>query len=77
MSSSWSALIVVFCGVLNKLSGMLLGPAAGGAPRESISVTNILAMSLPLAALLLFTLRLPDSLCQLMHQAAAIIRGAP
>ncbi len=72
-----ASLIVVFCGVLNKLSGLLLGPARGGAARETISWCNLAAMGLPLGALLLFTVRLPDSLYQLMNQAAGIIRGSP
>jgi hydrogenase-4 component F len=72
-----ASLIVVFCGVLNKFSGLLLGPAQAGVPRESLSVSNLAAMSLPLGALLLFTLRLPDSLYQLMTQAAGIIRVSP
>jgi hydrogenase-4 component F len=72
-----ASLIVVFCGVLNKLSRILLGPAQPGAPREAISWSNIAAMSLPLAALLLLTARLPASLHQLLDQAAGIIRGAP
>jgi hydrogenase-4 component F len=71
------SLIIVFCGVLNKFSGMLLGPAAGNAPREAIPFSNLAAMSLPLVALLLFTFHLPDSLRQLIEQAAGIIRGSP
>jgi len=72
-----ASLTVVFCGVLNKLSGILLGPAPAGVPREAISAASLLAMSLPLAALLLFTIHLPVSLFQLLAQAAAIIRGTP
>jgi hypothetical protein len=34
-------------------------------------------MSLPLATLLLLTLRLPDALLKLTDQAAGIIRGSP
>jgi len=71
------SLIVVFCGMLNKLSGLLLGPVQPGAPRENISLTTFAAMSLPLAALLLLTAHLPGSLWQLMTQAAGIIRGSP
>jgi hypothetical protein len=56
---------------------MLLGPGKGGAPRETISISNVAAMGLPLGALLFFTVRLPDSLWQLMNQAAGIIRGSP
>ena len=72
-----AALIVVFCGVLSKLAGLLLGPRNGEQPREAISVCNVAAMSLPLGALLLFTAWLPNCLRQLIEQAAGIIRGTP
>jgi hydrogenase-4 component F len=72
-----AALIAVFCGVLIKLAGLLLGPCHDGHPRETISVSNVVAMSLPLGTLLLFTAWLPGSLRQLMEQAADIIRGMP
>ena len=72
-----TSLIVVFCGVLNKLAGLLLGPSDGEHPRETISVSNVAAMSLPLGTLLLFTAWLPGSIRQLMEQAAGIIRGMP
>src|SRR6266702_451407 len=62
-----SSLIMVFCGVLNKLAGLLLGPSSGEHPREIISATNIAAMSLPLVALLVFTAWLPPSVRQLME----------
>jgi len=72
-----AALIVVFCGLLNKIAGLLLGPGDGGQARETISAGNVAALSLPLGTLLLFTFWLPGSLRQLMEQAAGIIRGAP
>jgi len=72
-----TSLIVVFCGVLNKLAGLLLGPRDGEHPRETISVSNVAAMSLPLGTLLLFTAWLPGSVRQLMEQAVGIIRGMP
>jgi hydrogenase-4 component F len=74
-----AALIIVFCGLLNKIAGLLLGPGDGngGHARETISAWSVVAMSLPLAMLLLFTFWLPDSLRLLMEQAAAIIRGSP
>jgi hydrogenase-4 component F len=71
------ALIVVFCGVLNKLAGLLLGPVPVGQKCETISASNVAAMGLPLGALLLFTAWLPGSVRQLMEQAAGIIRGMP
>jgi hydrogenase-4 component F len=72
-----AALIVVFCGVLMKLAGLLLGPARAEHPREQMSAGHVVAMSLPLVALLVFSLWVPDSLRQLMEQAANIIRGTP
>jgi hydrogenase-4 component F len=71
------ALIFVFCGVLSKLAGLLLGPGDGGRPRETVSVGNVAAMSLPLGTLLLFTAWWPASLRQLIEHASNIIRGLP
>jgi hydrogenase-4 component F len=70
-----AALIVVFCGMLSKLAGLLLGPANGEARREDVSACNLAAMSLPLGTLLLFSAWLPGPLRQLLEQAAGIIRG--
>src|SRR6266536_2305146 len=64
------ALIFVFCGVLSKLAGLLLGPGDGGRPRETFSASNVAAMSLPLGTLLLFTAWWPASLRQLMEHAS-------
>ena len=71
------ALIFVFCGVLNKLAGLLLGPGDGERPGEIVSASNVAAMSLPLGTLLLFTAWWPASLRQLMEHASNIIRGLP
>jgi hydrogenase-4 component F len=71
------ALIFVFCGVLNKLAGLMLGPSVGERPRETISASNVAAMSLPLGTLLLFTAWWPASLRQLIEHASNIIRGLP
>ncbi len=72
-----AALIMVFCGVLSKLAGLLLGPGGCERPHESISTSNLAVVGLPLAILLLFTVWLPGSVRQLMEQAAGIIRGTP
>ena len=72
-----AALIVVFCGVLTKLAGLILGTPRAGQPREQISAGPVLAMGLPLAALLLFSFWLPGSLRQLLDLAVNIIRGVP
>jgi formate hydrogenlyase subunit 3/multisubunit Na+/H+ antiporter MnhD subunit len=42
---------------------------------DALSAWMVVAMSLPLGTLLLFTAWLPGSLRQLMEQAASIIRG--
>ncbi len=70
-----TTLIIVFCGVLTKIAGLLLGPGAAQRERETISATNLAAMTLPLGALLLFTVWLPGSVRELLEQAGAIIRG--
>jgi len=72
-----TSIIIVFCGVLNKLAGLLLGPGRAEFRREAVSASYVAAMSLPLGALLLFTIWLPGSLRQLAEQAANIIRGLP
>jgi len=72
-----ATLIVVFCGMLAKLAGLLLGPAEAGRRRECVSAGNVVAMSLPLGTLLVFTAWLPASLRQLMQHAASIVSGSP
>jgi len=72
-----AALIAVFCGVLIKLAGLLLGPARAEHPREHMPAGHVVAMSLPLVALLGFSLWVPAALRQLLEQAANIIRGMP
>src|SRR5439155_505869 len=71
------ALTFVFCGVLNKLAGLLLGSGGGERPRETVSAGNVAAMSLPLGTLLLFTAWWPASIRQLLEHASNIIRGLP
>jgi hydrogenase-4 component F len=72
-----AALVTVFCGLLSKLAGLLLGPSEDGLARESVSAGHAAAMSLPVGTLLAFSLWLPASLLQLMEQASGIIRGMP
>jgi hydrogenase-4 component F len=72
-----ATLIAVFCGVLIKLSGLILGPAPVDQPREQISAGQVFAMSLPLVALLVFSFWVPGSLRQLLEFAANLIRGTP
>lgn len=71
------ALVFAFCGLLAKLAGLLLGPRGVEHPREILSVTTVAAMSLPMAALALFTAWVPGSVRQLMQEAAGIVRGSP
>lgn len=72
-----AALIVVFCGMLIKLAGLVLGPAPAGHPSEQTPAGHLVAMSLPLVVLLVFSLWVPESLRQLLELAANIIRGLP
>ena len=72
-----AALIVVFCGVLNKLAGLILGTPRADRRRARSSAGLIAAMTLPLAALLLFSLWVPASLLQLLELAANLVRGTP
>lgn len=72
-----AALIGVFCGMLIKLSGLVLGPARAEHPRERMPVGHVVAMGLPLLALLVFSLWVPESLRLLLEQATNIIRGIP
>ncbi len=71
------ALIFVFCGVLNKLAGLLLGPGDGSRRCEPASASNVAAMSLALGTLALFTAWWPASLRHLLEHASNIIRGLP
>src|ERR1022692_1612557 len=72
------SLLVVFCGVLSKLAGLVLGPPRADAPpRELVTAGRVAAMSLPLVVLLLFSFWVPNPLRQLLERAANIIRGTP
>jgi hydrogenase-4 component F len=75
-SVALASLIVVFCGVLKKLAGLLLGPPTPDRAREIIGVGEMLPLLLPLVALLVFTLWLPAPVRALMERAGEIIRGA-
>jgi len=75
-SVALGALIVVFCGVLKKLAGLLLGPPDPDRPREKVGAGEMATLVLPLAALLVFTLWLPTPVRALMERAGEIIRGA-
>lgn len=66
-----SALILVFCGVLNKLAGILLGPNNREHPPEKIAFSNAAAMGAPLGLLLVFTVWVPGPVRQLLEQALA------
>ena len=71
------ALIVVFCGVLNTIATLVLGPERFGSRHEAVAASNVVSMSLPLVVLLVFTVWLPLSARELLAQAAGIIRGVP
>ncbi len=72
------SLLLVFCGVLSKLAGLILGqPRADAPPRTPVAASRVVVLSLPLVALLLFSLWVPESLRQLLELAANLIRGTP
>lgn len=72
-----STLIVVFCGVLGKLVGLLLGSPRADRPGATMTSGHFAAIAWPLAALLVFTVWLPASARTLMERATDIIRGMP
>jgi hydrogenase-4 component F len=67
------ALIIVFCGILKQMAGMLLGEPEQNAGREKPSLVPMLALALPLVLLIGLSFRLPGSAQQLLEQAAQII----
>jgi hydrogenase-4 component F len=72
----FAALLVVFCGVLSKLAGLILGPPRSDAPaRVPMPGGTVAVLGLFLGALLLFSLWVPDSLLRLLELAVNIIRG--
>ena len=72
-----AALLVVFCGMLSKLSGLLLGPPPPEARPDATPALHVLVTAGPLVALLVFSLWLPAPVRQLLEQAAGIIGGTP
>jgi hydrogenase-4 component F len=70
-------LIAVFCGMLGKLAPLLLGPARPEQPREILPAGHLVATGLPLVALLVFSVWVPDSLRRLLELAVIVIRGGP
>ena len=71
------ALLMVFCGVLTKLAGLLPGPAGTGRAPENAGAGALATLVLPLAALLVFTFWLPASVHDVMDRARNIILGVP
>ncbi len=71
------ALLASFCGILQQLSRILLGPRPQVEATDARPGDGALAMGLLLGALLLFSVWLPAPLLELLRQAAAIIQGKP
>ncbi|MHB8520264.1 MAG: hydrogenase 4 subunit F [Limisphaerales bacterium] len=71
------ALIVVFCGFLKQIARMLLGNPKMAKPVPSAPRAGVAALSLPLGALLVFSIWLPGPVYRLITQAAQIVGGAP
>ena len=71
------ALLASFCGILYQLTRIFLGTPREERPKEPTPWNGIPAMGLMLSALLVFSVWLPQSLLQLLWNAAGIIKGAP
>jgi hydrogenase-4 component F len=72
-----AALVVVFCGFLKQIARLLLGTPRPAAPGPTAAQAGVAAMSLPLGALLVFSVWLPGPVCRLLQQASQIVGGAP
>lgn len=72
-----AALLVVFCGMLNKLANLLLGPPPADARPDTTPTLHLIVVAAPLAPLLVFSFWLPEPLQRLLEQAAGIIGGMP
>ena len=70
-------LIACFCGLLRQLTRILPGEPKPGLVHDGRPMDGVPAMGLLLGALLLFSVWLPRSLLDVMHQAAGIIGGEP
>ncbi len=71
------ALLASFCGMLQQLTRILPGARKNGPATDARPTDGVAAMVLLLGGLLLFSVWLPASLLEIMHQAAAIIGGTP
>lgn len=69
------ALVACFCGTLQQLSRILLGPTKREHRNDSRPTDGLAAMALLLSGLLVFSVWLPAPLIDLMRQAARIIGG--
>jgi hydrogenase-4 component F len=69
------ALIAAFCGILKQLTRILLGARKVERPNDATAWDGVPAMALLVGGLLVFSVWCPDSLLQLIHQAAGIIKG--
>lgn len=70
-----AAVLASFCGILYQLTRVLLGAPKIPRPSDARPLDGLPAMSLMLAALLVFSVWLPGPLLCLMQQAAGIIGG--
>jgi hydrogenase-4 component F len=71
------ALLASFCGILQRLTRILLGAPKMTRPNDATPLDGLPAMALMLGALVLFSLWLPAPLLELMRRAAGIIEGNP
>jgi hydrogenase-4 component F len=71
------ALIACFCGLLRQLTRILPGEPLAGRADNGRPTDGVAAMGLLIGGLLVFSVWLPQTLLDVMHQAAGIIGGEP
>jgi hydrogenase-4 component F len=71
------ALIACFCGMLRQFTRILPGEPVPRSDDDGRRMDGVLAMGLLLGGLLVFSVWLPRSVLDIMHQAAGIIGGEP
>lgn len=72
-----AAILASFCGILYQLTRILPGEPKVARVHDAATLDGGPAMALMLGALLVFSVRLPEPLLEVMRQAAHIIGGAP
>lgn len=71
-------IVIAFIAIVYQIGGILFGqPATEPAPAQPLPLSSVLALALALVPVLVFGFYLPPPLLRLMHQAGALLGGAP